>query len=89
MTRKLGEKCYNPGIFRLDFWGDKNKYDGLFNRKLPGSIVLAAYYEPMTAEALSMELGVSMPYLEEEIEILEAAGMLKRMGISIRLTSLL
>ena len=80
MTRTLGEKSYNPGTFRLDFWGDKNKYDGLFNRKLPGSIVLAAYYEAMTAEALSMELGVSMPYLEEEIEILEAAGVLKRTG---------
>jgi len=80
MTRTLGEKSYNPGTFRLDFWGDQNKYDGLFNRKLPGSIVLAAYYEAMTAEALSMELGVSMPYLEEEIEILEAAGVLKKTG---------
>ena len=80
MTRTLGEKSYNPGTFRLDFWGDKNKYYDLFNRKLPGSIVLAAYYEAMTAEALSMELGVSMPYLEEEIEILEAAGVLKKVG---------
>ena len=80
MTRTLGEKSYNPGTFQLDFWGDQNKYDGLFKRKLPGSIVLAAYYEAMTAEALSMELGVSMPYLEEEIEILEAAGVLKKMG---------
>ena len=80
MTRTLGEKSYNPGTFRLDFWGDWNKYNDLFKRKLPGSIVLAAYYEAMTAEALSMELGVSMPYLEEEIEILEAAGVLKRTG---------
>lgn len=80
MTRTLGEKSYNPGTFRLDFWGDQNKYDGLFKRKLPGSIVLAAYYEPITAEALSMELGVSMPYLEEEIEILEVAGVLKKTG---------
>ena len=80
MTRTLGEKSYNPGTFRLDFWGDCNKYNDLFKRKLPGSIVLAAYYEAMTAEAISMELGVSMPYLEEEIEILEAAGVLKRTG---------
>jgi len=80
MTRTLGEKSYNPGTFRLDFWGDYNGYAGLFRRKLPGAIVLAAYYEPMTAEALSMELGVSMPYLEEEIETLEAAGLLKKTG---------
>ena len=80
MTRTLGEKSYNPGTFRLDFWGDWNKYYDLFRRKLPGSIVLAAYDEAMTAEELSVELGVSMPYLEDEIEILEAAGVLKRMG---------
>ena len=80
MTRTLGEKSYNPGTFRLDFFGDTNNYYSLFKRKLPGSILLAAYYEAVTAEALSMELGVSMPYLEEEIEILEAAGVLKRTG---------
>ena len=80
MTRTLGEKSYNPGMFRLDFWGDWCKYGDLFKRKLPGSIVLAAYNEAMTAEALSVELGVSMPYLEEEIEILEAAGVLKKTG---------
>ena len=80
MTRTLGEKSYNPGTFRLDFWGDWNKYYDLFRRKLPGSIVLATYYEAMTPEALSMELGVSMPYLEEEIEILEKAGVLKKVG---------
>ena len=80
MTRKLGEKSYNPGTFRLDFWGDWNHYDSLCQRKLPGSILLAAYYEAMTAEALSMELGVSMPYLEDEIDILERAGVLKKTG---------
>lgn len=80
MTRTLGEKSYNPGTFRLDFWGDENRYYDLFNRKLPGAIVLSAYYEAMTAEALSMELGVSMPYLEEEIEALETAGLLKKTG---------
>ena len=84
MTRILGEKSYNPGVFRLDFWGDINKYSDLFRRKLPGSIALAAYEKPVSAEELSMELGVSMPYLEEEIEILEAAGILKRNGEKFR-----
>ena len=80
MTRTLGEKSYNPGVFRLDFWGDRNKYQELFRRKLPGSILLAAYYVPMTAEELSVELGVSMPYLEDELEILMSAGLLTRNG---------
>lgn len=80
MTRKLGEKSYDPGTFRIDFWGDWNRYNDFFDRKLRGSIVLAAYYAPMTAEELSVELGVAMPYLEEEIDALEAAGVLKKSG---------
>lgn len=80
MTRTLGEKSYNPGTFRLDFWGDRNMYNGMFDRRLPGSILLAAYYTPMSAEELSMELGVSMPYLEEEIQTLVDAGVLAKNG---------
>lgn len=80
MTRTLGEKSYNPGTFRLDFWGDQNKYGNLCKRKMPGAIVLTAYPEPVTAEEISTELGVSMPYLEEEIETLEDAGILVKTG---------
>ena len=80
MTRQLGEKSYDPGVFRINFWGDWNHYSNFFDRKLRGSIVLAAYYAPMSAEELSVELGVSMPYLEEEIEALEAAGVLLKNG---------
>lgn len=80
MTRMLGEKSYNPGTFRMDFWGDRNHYCGLFDRRLPGSILLAAYYTAMSAEELSMELGVSMPYLEEEIQTLVQAGVLAKNG---------
>ncbi len=80
MTRTLGEKSYNPGTFRLNFWGDRNHYDNLFKRKLPGALALAAYYTPMTAEELSMEVGVSMPYLEEELDILEKAGVMLKTG---------
>ncbi len=80
MMRKLGEKSYNPGTFKLDFWGDWNHYSALFRRKLPGAIMLAAYYTPMSMEELSMELGVSAPYLEEELGILEAAEVLVKVG---------
>ncbi len=83
-TRKLGEKSYNPGVFRLSFWGDWNYYDALFRRKLPGSIVLATYYTPMSMEELSMELGVSVPYLEEELDTLEAAEVLVKEGSKYR-----
>ena len=80
MNRNLGEKSYNPGTFVLNFWGDANYYNALFDRKLPGAIVLAAYYTPITAKELSLETGVAMPYLEDELEILETAGIIKKNG---------
>lgn len=80
MTRTLGEKSYNPGIFRLNFWGDWNGYGEICKRRLPASIVLAAYDAPLSLQELSVELGVAMPYLEEEVEILEAAGLLTKKG---------
>lgn len=80
MERKLGERSYDPGVFRINFWGDWNHYNDFFDRKIRGAITLAAYYCPLTAEELSVELGVAMPYLEEEIEALEAAGILKMIG---------
>ena len=80
MNRNLGEKSYNPGTFVLNFWGDANYYNALFDRKLPGAIVLAAYYTPMTAQELSIETGVAMPYIEDELEILETAGIIKKNG---------
>ena len=82
MERKIGEKAYNPGVLHLDFWGDRNFYskDPRLNRKLPGAILLAAYYAPMTDSELSLELGVSMPYLEEELDYLVKAGLLLLRG---------
>lgn len=70
MTREFGEKSYNPGVFRMDFWGSINSYSHLFDRSLPGNIVLAAYEKPISIEDLSIELGVSAAYLEDELDIL-------------------
>lgn len=72
MERKYGEKSYNPGNFCIDFWGNGgNSYIWeTFERKLPGNIVLAAYERPLTITELSLELGVSTVYLEDELEIL-------------------
>lgn len=82
MTREYGEKSYNPGTFRMDYWGsgDNSAFWALFKRKLPGNIVLAAYNAPVTMQELSMELGVAVPYLEDEVEILQRHEILKKTG---------
>ena len=50
----------------------------MFSRSLPQNIALAAYREPVTLEALSLELGVSRPYVEDEVRLLcERQGIRK------------
>ena len=81
MQRKLGVYSYAPEKFTMNFWGGSgNGYWQLFDRKLPGSILLAAFDSPRTPEELSLEVGVAMPYLEEEIARLEEYKLLVKQG---------
>lgn len=82
MLREFGEKSYNPGTFRMDFWGggDNSCYWQLFKKKLPGNILLSAYYTPVTMQELSIELGVAVVYLEDEIELLMKHDIIRKIG---------
>ncbi len=83
MEREYGEKSYNPAKFNFVtiFSGKFNReYRNLFNRKLPGNIILSTYYTPMTIRELSLELGVAAPYLEDEIGLLEKYELIRNLG---------
>ena len=73
MERTYGEKSYSPQEFNLIGYFAYSDYDWnkpFRERKLPGNILLSAYKKPMTISELSTELGVSTPYLEDEISML-------------------
>ena len=74
MERLYGEKSYKPCGFEIDYWGlvkfNPNEYRAFRKRKIKGNILLAAYYSPMTIQEISIELGVALPYLEDEIKLL-------------------
>lgn len=79
MEREFGERSYNPSVFVFNtiFSGQFNReYRNLFNRKLPGNILVSAYYTPMTVRELAIELGVASVYLEDEIALLAKYGLL-------------
>ena len=82
MEREFGEKSFRPTPFqfRTIFTGNSNpEYNNLFTRKLPGQILVSAYYTPMTIRELVMELGVASVYLEDEIGLLETYGLIKKL----------
>ena len=84
MERLFGEKSYRPHAFEIDFWGtkagDDREYREFQNRKIKGNILLAAYYAPVTPQEISIELGVSLPYLEDEIALLKQRQYLIEKG---------
>ncbi len=83
MAREFGKLSYRPENISFSFYvanGKNGEPWSLFNKLLPKNILLAAYRTPMTAEELSLELGVALPYLEEEIAVLESRFLLRKAG---------
>lgn len=80
---EFGEKSYRPSKleFVTIFSGKYNaEYRNLFNRKLPGNILLSAYYTPMTIRELSVELGIASAYMEDEIALLEKYNLITQIS---------
>ncbi|MBR6052577.1 MAG: sigma-70 family RNA polymerase sigma factor [Clostridia bacterium] len=80
MAREFGKRSYDPES--IYFVANGSQPDGLpwkaVKRKIPVNILCEANNNPSTAEELSIELGVALPYMEEEISLLEQATLLKK-----------
>ncbi len=82
MAREYGIRSYKPDDVHFIASGrlEMNRPWGVVQRKLPKNILLEADNNPSTLEELAVELGTAMPYLEEEVEILKDATLLKKIG---------
>lgn len=82
MARQYGIRSYKPDDVHFVASGKfaYNRPWGVVQRKLPKNILLEADNNPSTLEELAVELGTAMPYLEEEVEILKDATLLKKIG---------
>ena len=83
MAREFGKLSYNPE--NIAFWVNglhgTNGEPGIYvSRSLSKNIMLAAYRTPATAEELAMEVGVALPYMEEELSTLVDATLMKKNG---------
>ena len=85
MAREFGIRSYKPENVHL--WTSGIGIDGngpgpsyySYNRKISKNILLEAYCNPSTIEELSLELGVAMPYMEEEVDILAGNELLRKL----------
>jgi len=83
MAREFGKLSYNPENITFVMNGMVGKSGEPWNyisRLLCKNILLAAYRNPSTAEELAMEVGVALPYMEEELSTLTEATLMKKNG---------
>ena len=83
MAREFGKLSYKPERMRFTHVGNigsKGEPLCYLNRLLCSNLLLAAYRAPSTAEDLAMEVGVALPYTEQELEQLVSATLMRKNG---------
>lgn len=83
MAREKGKRSYLAENITFSKSGSDGK-DGspwkLTQRKIPKNILLAAYRNPLSLEELCLEMGIAMPYMEEEVQLLTGGTLLKEVS---------
>ncbi len=82
MAREFGEKSYRPE--QVSFCSSGTQTSRLpwsaIQRKIPVNILCHAHNNPCTIQELALELGIACPYMEEEVELLLQAELLKKIN---------
>ena len=80
MAREFGQRSYKPE--ELYFSSSGSQSSGLpwkaVQRLIPVNILCEANNNPCTVEELSVELGIAMPYMEQEVALLEEGELLQK-----------
>ena len=81
MERNLGELSYNPKTLIPMYSGQgPNKFWEFMQSKIKQNIVSACYNDSLTVQQISLETGIPLPYLEDEINELEDKQIIIREG---------
>ena len=83
MAREFGKRSYNPEQVSFVMNGQDGENGqpwSIITHLLYKNIFLETYENPQTAQELSLELGIALPYLEDELEFLVRETLLKKDG---------
>ena len=71
MKRNLGKLSYNPKTLSPFYHGQgPNKFWEFMQSKIKQNIVSACYNDSLTVQQISLETGIPLPYLDDEIQAL-------------------
>ena len=83
MAREFGKRSYKPEQISFIMNGRDGKLGqpwSITKHLLYKNVFLEAYENPRTAEELSLELGIALPYMEDELEYLVREELLRKRG---------
>lgn len=81
MERNLGELSYNPKTLIAMYSGQgPNQFWQFMQSKIRQNIVSACYNNALTVQQISLETGIPLPYLDDEIRELENKQIIIRDG---------
>ncbi len=81
MERNYGSQSYNPKELSIAFWGNgANKYYHLCDSKISQNILFACYNDKLSAEQISLKIGVALPYMEDKLKELLDNDFIKKDG---------
>ena len=84
MAREFGKRSYNPEEITFtnscSHFGDNGQPWSILSHAIYKNIFLEAYGNPSTAEELSLELGIALPYMEDELKFLTKQTFLVKCG---------
>ena len=81
MERNLGELSYNPKALIPMYSGQgPNQFWQFMQSKIKQNIVCACYNDSLTVQQISLETGIPLPYLDDEINELERKNIIIRDG---------
>ncbi|MDE7283531.1 MAG: sigma-70 family RNA polymerase sigma factor [Lachnospiraceae bacterium] len=81
MAREFGARSYNPeqiAFVMNGYDGKKGQPWSIIDHLLYKNIFLETYENPETAEELALELGIALPYMEDELEFLAREELLRK-----------
>lgn len=81
MERNLGELSYNPKTLIPMYSGQgPNHFWDFMQSKIRQNIISACYNDSLTVQQISLETGIPLPYLDDEIRALENKKVIVRDG---------
>ena len=83
MERIFGEQSYHPRQLGIRHFGDSSSYnlwDLIQGSRIRQNILWACNFDRLNDDQIALQIGVSLPYMEDDLDVLTGAGLLLKEG---------